>query len=104
MTVTVALTSRGVGPPMDESENSERVRPLLSRHRRMVFCRTIRLPSGSVVTVWLVPSAEYGAPVTSRTLLGAGWPPDEGEGGQSGIAAPSCALTSTWPWPCASTP
>ena len=29
----------------------------------------MRLPSGSVVMVSLVPSAEYGAPVTSRTLL-----------------------------------
>ena len=34
------------GPPIDDSENSERVRPSLSRHRRMVFCRTMRLPSG----------------------------------------------------------
>ncbi len=81
------------GPPMDESENSERVRPSLSRHSRMVFCRTMRLPSGSVVTVWLVPSAEYGAPVTSRTLLGDGLrrgAPADGDGGQSGIAAASC--------------
>ena len=58
MTVTVVLSSSGVGPPMDDSENSERVRPSLSRHSRMVFCRTTRLPSGSVVTVSLVPSAE----------------------------------------------
>ena len=47
----------------------------------------MRLPSGSVVTVWLVPSAEYGAPVTSRTLLGAWCSSDAGDGGQSGIAA-----------------
>ena len=58
MTVTVVLSSSGLGPPIDDSENSERVRPSLSRHCRMVFWRTMRLPSGSVVTVWLMPSAE----------------------------------------------
>ena len=57
MTVTVVLSSSGSGPAMVDSEISERVRPSLSRHWRMMFCRTTRLPSGSVVMVSLVPSA-----------------------------------------------
>src|SRR5688572_11223427 len=73
MTVTVVFSSTcgesPEDPPKVDSEISDLVRPSLSRHWRMRFCRTTRLPLASVMTVSLVPSAEYGAPVTSRTLL-----------------------------------
>ena len=58
------------------------------RARRAADCRrTMRVPSGSVMTVSLVPSAEYGAPVTSRTLLGG----VAGCAGQGGMPAMSSA-------------
>ncbi len=73
MTVTVVFSSTcgesPEDPPRVDSEISDLVRPSLSRHWRMRFCRTTRLPLARVMTVSLVPSAEYGAPVTSRTLL-----------------------------------
>src|SRR5688572_19961788 len=70
MTVSVVLSSSGMGPPTPLMKNSERVRPMLSRQTRTLFWWTTRMPSARSVTVSLVPSAEYGMPVTSLTDSG----------------------------------
>jgi hypothetical protein len=82
---------------MEVSSISERVRPSLSRHCRMTFCRTTLPPSAVVNTVSLVPRAEYGAPVTSRTLLDMDRDCAElaSAGGQAGISTTTSALAGS---------
>src|SRR5262252_7049211 len=48
----------------DGRSSSRRTRPSLSRYTRDVVVRTILLPSDSVWMLWLITSAEYGAPLT----------------------------------------
>src|SRR5262247_279239 len=73
----------------DGRSSSRRTRPSLSRYTRDVVLRTILLPSDNVWTLWLITSAEYGAPLTvsdstrARTKNVEGTPPRR----------PSCADT-----------
>src|SRR5215470_19748587 len=48
----------------DGRSSSRRTRPSLSRYTWDVVLRTILLPSDNVWILWLITSAEYGAPFT----------------------------------------